>query len=183
MVAKRALDFGTPNAKRTRREPAMVVYRGVRPEMKYLVTPIDYDAVSAATLTLNSITQGTDISGRVAAKVKIWRIDYILENTASSNSVRVDLLIQNVTGGTVTHTFAGDIDMKSYTWLKTQFYHSGTSNGPKGINVSHKLPMGVVSKYSGAAGTTINSNQIVARITTSGTETIRGYFRIWYTDA
>jgi len=183
MVAKRALDFGSPKAKRFRREPTMVVYRGLRPEMKYLVTPVTYSAATAQTVTLNSLTQGTDVSGRVGAKVKIWRIDYILQCTSSSNSVRVDLLINNVTGGSVSHTYAGDIDMKSFTWLKTQFYHSGTSNGPKGINVSHKLPMGVISKYSGASGTTINSNQIVARITTAGNETIDGYFRIWYTDA
>ena len=183
MVAKRALNFGTPNAKRQRMEPTMVVYRGVKPEMKYYDVVLTYSAAQAITITLNDVAQGTGVQNRVGGKIKIWRIEYSLQETSSSNTVLVDLLINNTAGGTIPHTYPFMPDRRSVVALKRTFHQSGTNNGPKGMLVSHKLPMGVVSKFSGAAGTTINNNQIVARILTPAAEDITGNFRIWYTDA
>ena len=151
--------------------------------MKYFDTNSSYSADTAYTLTLNSVSQGTARYNRIGAKIKIWRIDYLLEQNSSSNSVRIDLLINNPAGGTLTYTYPFMADRNTVTLLKRTIHHSGTSNGPKGMYVSHKLPYGIVCKFTGAAGTTINSNQIVARMLTSAPETIVGNFRIWYTDA
>ena len=181
MVARRRLDFSTPVAKRARHEPAMVLYRGVRPEMKFLVTNIAHTATTGSTLTLNQVTQGTTISGRVGAKIKIWRIDYILANS-TGNSFRVDLVINNITGSTITHAYTDPVNRNSLTLLTTKFHHAGSIPNARGANVSHKLPVGVISKFTSAAGTTVNHNQILARVTTQATETITGHFRIWYTD-
>ena len=183
MVAKRALNFGTPNAKRQRNETTMVVYRGVKPEMKYYDVVLSYTASTALTLTLNDVGQGTGVQNRVGGKIKIWRIEYSLTESTSSATVLVDLLINNTTGGTVGHTYPFMPDRRTVSSLKRTFHQSGTQNGPKGMLVSHKLPLGVVSKYAGASGTSINSNQIVARILTPAAEDISGNFRIWFTDA
>ena len=183
MVAKRALNFGTPRAKRARYEAPMVIYRGVKPEMKYFDVNPTYELETELTLTLNGVSQGTATNNRIGAKIKIWRVEYTLSQPSSSNSVRIDLLINNNVGATLTHTYSFLEDRKVVSLLKRTYHHSGTANGPKGMYASCKLPMGVVSKFGGAAGTTINSNQIAARILTPATETIVGTFRIWYTDA
>ena len=183
MVAKRALNFGTPTAKKQRVEPTMVIYRGVKPEMKYFDVIPDYAAKTDVTVTLNDVTQGTGVQNRVGGKIKIWRIEYSLTESSSFATVCVDLLINNTAGGTIPHTYPFMADRRTVTQLKRTFHQSGTSNGPKGMFVSHKLPLGIVSKFAGAAGTTINHNQIVARILTPASETITGNFRIWFTDA
>lgn len=182
MVAKRALNFGTPNSKRQKREQTMVIYRGMKSEMKHLVTNITYAGATVLTLGINTVAQGTSSAERVGSKIKIWRIDYIIENQSSSNSVRVTLQIPNIVGAASALQYSGAVARDDVTLLKDTYYHSGTSQSPRGIMQTHKLPLGVVSKYAGAAGTTINSNQIQARITTSGAETLVGHFRIWFTD-
>ena len=177
------LNFGTPNRKRPRRfQQPVMLYRSIKPEMKNLVTTLAYGPAINLTLGLNVVSQGAATFERIGSKIKIWRIDYMIENVNNSNAVRVTLQIPNIVGAASTQNFASSVDRESFTLLKDTIYHSGTAQSPRGILQSHQLPVGVVSKYAGVAGTTINHNQIQARITTSGTETLSGYFRIWYTD-
>lgn len=181
MAAKRSLDFGTPRRKRTRIQPTLVLYRGVKPEMKYLTTTITYSAAVAGTYDINGVPQGGAEDNRIGAKIKIWSIEYVLAQ-ASGDPIRVDLLLNNVSGGTISHAYDGAIERNKVTVLDTRFLHSGADENSRGVLIRKKLPFGVVSKYTAALGSSVNHNQMVARITTPSSTTVSGYFRIWYTD-
>ena len=181
MVAKRALNFGTPSRKRTKAQP-YVLYRGLNPEMKYHDQIIPYSAKTTVTLNLCDVAQGTDVDERIGAKIKVWRIEYFLAQV-SGDPIRVDLLISNIAGHVFAHGYDGSIDRQRCSHLKTSVLHSGSSLNSRGALVHHKLPYGVVVKYSGILGSTVNANQLIAQVTTPTATTITGYFRIWYTDS
>jgi len=90
--------------------------------------------------------------------------------------------LNNTTPQLVTHTYDQPVDRNSQSVLKTSFLHGGINPNSRGAHVQHKLPLGIITKFRAAAGSTLNSNEIVARITSPATTTITGYFRIWYTD-
>jgi len=183
MVAKRRLNFGgSGSAKRARQDAPMVIYRGPKPEMKYFtVFPLYVSAVSVSTI-INRIDQGTAVFNRIGSKVKIWHIEYVLVGDTSGASFRCDLLLNNTTPQLVTHTYDEPVDRNSQSVLRTTFFHGGTNNNARGAHIQHKLPLGIITKFRAASGSTLNSNEIVARITSPATTTITGYFRIWYTD-
>jgi len=181
MVAKRALNFGTPlYTKRQRRAPSVVVFSGVKPEMKNFIRDVSHSAVTSSSYFLNNIAQGTSVDGRIGAKIKIYRIEYVLAQI-SGDPIRVDLLINNTAGGTPSHAYDEDISRNLHTVLDTRFLHSGASLNSRGAMVSKKLPYPIVAKYTGATAT-CNYNQIVAHLTTPVATTVTGYFRIYYTD-
>lgn len=183
MVAKRRLDFGgTTRNTRPRRDTPMVLYRGIKPEMKNLVTPITYTLLSGASYPINNVGQGSSVADRIGSKIKIWSIDYILTQDQGL-SFRVDLVINNNAGVNPTHAYSNAIARNDFSVLHTKFFHAGATPNARGANLRHKLPLGVVSKYSTGISTSINTNQIVARITSPANTTLDGYFRIWYTDA
>lgn len=181
MTAKRSLNFGTPSGKRQKSQPTMVVYRGLKPEMKFFTTTLTHSTSTSTSVSIAAPSQGTAVNQRVGAKIKVWRIEYVVAQ-ASGNPVRVDLLINNLAGATISSTYDSEVDRNNVALIKTRFHTSGSNNSSLGSYVSHKLPYGVICKYGGSAGTTINTNQIVAHVTTPSSTTVTGYFRIWFTD-
>lgn len=182
MVAKRALNFGTPRSKRARKSvSSMLLYRPLTPEVKFNDLPIVYNSASAATFFINSINQGTAVFNRVGAKVKVYKVEYVIAQ-ASGDPVRVDLLLNNVAGSSPAHTFDTSINRRLFSILSTKYLHSGASLNSRGALVTYNLPYPVIAKFGDALGSTINAGQIAARITTPSATTVTGYFRVFYTD-
>ena len=182
MVAKRALNFGTPSSKRRRVNQPLVLYRSPKAEVKNFVYAISYSTVTSASYFINSINQGTAINERVGARIRIHKIDYVLAQSGGE-PVRVDLLVNNVAGYTAAHAFTNSVDHNRYSLLSTRFLHSETSSNSKGCFVKQNLPYPITSKYTTGTGSTINQGQIVARLATPTNATITGYFRVYYTDS
>jgi len=184
MVAKRRLNFGdSGRAKRPCQDAPLVLYRGVKPEMKYFTTTVVYAAAVSVSLIINRIDQGTAVFDRIGSKVKIWHVEYVLVGDAAGALFRCDVLLNNTTPQLVTHTYDQPVDRNSQSVLKTTFHHVGQNMNARGALVRHKLPLGLITKFRSSAGSTLNSNELVARITSPAVTTITGYFRIWYTDA
>lgn len=180
--AKRALQFGsgTP-AKRQRmttRSMSRRVY-GIKPEMKDFSVTVSHSAATASDHLLSAINNGSAEYERIGAKVKFWNIECCF---VSPESFRLDLYIPNDPTTTSTHTYSTAMDSESYTKLGTYYFNNNVSGKYEGQYFFHKLPLGVVSKWSGTAGTTVVKNAIQARITTHSSTTVTGYFRLWYTD-
>ena len=181
MVAKRALNFGTPSRKRARIQPTMVLYRSPRPEMKFFETTFAYAGIATLNLDLNEMAQGSNVNERVGNKIKVWSIEFILAQ-AAGDPIRVDLLMPNLVTDNPSHTFSQAVDRKKFNVLLTKFLHSGANENSRGCIVRHKLPYGVVTKFFDSGANSCNSNLIMAHITTPSATTVTGYFRIWYTD-
>ena len=180
MVAKRMLDFGTPRRVRRRQAP-VVLYRSIRPEIKYKQFNLTYSTVASTTQFLSSIGQGSGVDERIGAKVKIYKVEYILAQT-SGDPIRVDISINNVADATPAHTFSQAANRTTQTMLSTKFLHSGANLNSRGGMVVVKMPYPVMSKYTGSGSDTVSSGQVIAHITTPTTTTITGYFRVYYTD-
>lgn len=185
MVAKRRLQFGTtPVAKRARQDAPMVIYRGLKPEMKNVITTFAFSAgMIAQNVSINQVSQGTAVNNRIGAKIKIWNIEYMFADDTGA-SYRLDLVVNNSASATEpTNAYDGPLDRNKSSLLKTQLFHAGSTPNSRGSYGNHRLKLGIVSKFDAASGTTINSNQIVARLTApAAIPGLRGYFRIWYTD-
>lgn len=171
------------SSKKARREPTMVVYRGIKPEMKHGSIAISHTGVTNANLTINPIAAGTNVAGRIGSKIKVWNIEGVFNtSTAYTNGLRVDILIPQVAGTAPTHAFNGAVDRDAFTVLKTIFLNSSSYPSTRGYLLNHKLPLGVVCKYDGPLATDIVSNELVVRTSTQANTNVDGYFRIWYTD-
>jgi len=175
------LDFGTPRRQRRRQAP-LLLYRSVRPEIKYKQFNVTaYNNISAATFFISAIGQGSDVQDRIGARVKIYKVEYILAQT-SGESIRVDLSINNVAGSTPSHTFTQAANRTTQTMLSTKFLHSGANLNSRGAMVLYKLPYPLLSKYTSSSAASGSSGQLVAHVTTPTTTTVTGYFRVYYTD-
>jgi len=181
MVAKRALNFGTPNSKRQKTAP-MVVYRGVKPEMKYFDTIIVHTAALSSSRRINNISTGTNFNERVGNRIKMHHIEGVIVGSGSQ-PVRLELLMANDASITSGPNFADAVDRNAQSHLKTVFLHNGTQPNLNGYWLQHKLPYGVVSRYGDSSASSCNSNAIILSLSCPVASTITGYVRIWYTDA
>ncbi len=182
--AKRALNMGTsPYAKRARytRTTTRSVGRvyGSKPEMKDYNLAISHAATTASDYQVNEIANGANEAQRVGTKIKQWNIECLL---VSSLPVRIDLYMPHDPTTTVAHSYSQQLDTESLTKLGTYFFSPKTSGTDEGFHFFHRLPLGVVTKFTGTAGNTAVKNLIQARVTTTANTTVGGYIRIWYTD-
>ena len=181
MVAKRALDFGTPRPTAKRRKATNTVYRGKKLEMKDNTQIVSHIGATASNVLITSVANGAAENERIGAKIKSWAIEgYIVTN----QPVRLDLVIPSDVGGTPTppNAFHSVIDTEDFTRLGTWYYNNNTPGTYEGMHFVHKLPYGVVTKFNGVLGTDGVKNPIYARITNQTSATVLGQFRLFYTD-
>ena len=165
---------------RKRSKPApLPLYRTTKPEMKFGNVDIAHTTTTASDLIINPVAQGVDNNERVGNKIKIWRIEWFIR---SSEPVRVDLVMPNDASVTATHTIDQPVDRDKFIQLKSQSYNPGVAANQLYFD-SLSLPYGIISKYEGALGSSINKNKISVRMFTPSSTSVGGYFRIWYTDA
>ena len=180
--AKRALNFGNTPNKRQKAE-TMIIYRGLKSEMKFRVTPIVHASTTLSATTFNLITQGALAQQRIGNKVKIWRLQ-VIGATSNSTPCRLDITIPKdaqQTAPPVT-TYQTFLHPPTDTTLRTVYLQNGANPNNNGFYVQHKLPMGVVSQFDGAGASDITTNKIRAVFTQPIAGTIEGELRIWYTD-
>jgi len=179
--AKRALNFGTPNAKRQKTNSTMVVYRGLKPEMKYIDTPIVHTTSIGTSWRINNIASGAASDQRVGTKIKMHHIEGVIVGSASQ-PVRIE--IYNAFDASVTGVvpFGAAIDRKTASHLRTIFMHNGCNPNLNGYWLQHKLP-GTVARYADTSSSSCNSNAITVSLSLPVAATVTGYLRLWYTDA
>jgi len=184
--AKRALNFGTnSSSKRRKTNNTMVLYRGIKPEMKHKHFPIAYSgAATSYNLCINAVPTGNGFAERIGAKLKVWNIEYLFhESNGLDPTLRLDVYLGDTNTDFSTHTLDDPLPRQTYTSLKTMMLYSGSNPNSQGATGNIKLPLGVVTRFTDGAATSINSNSIHIRFTSSVATTVGGYFRIWYTDA
>lgn len=157
----------------------MVLYRGIKPEMKHFQTLLTHSSTTNSVRRINLVPNGSGLFERQAAKIKIHHIEMVL---ASTESIRMTILLPNNEGATPSLTYAQSVTRENDNVIKDVFLHSGSSPDARGALVQHKLPLGMVSKFNGTAGTDINSNVLWVVLNQPSNGTITGYFRIWFTD-
>lgn len=180
MRFKRPGDVLERSSKKARTEPTMVVYRGIKPEMKHAALTISHNTVIASTRDITAIGVGTNVAQRVGAKIKVFNIEYLL---TSASSFRATLLMPNDANASPALSFDTPVERTKDAVLKDTFAHSGSNPDCRGMLGRHKLPLGTVCRYGGPLGTDINDNAIYLTITQPAVGTVTGYVRIWYTDA
>lgn len=188
MVARRRLDFSTPASasKRQKTAPPLILYRGLKSEMKYFDTNIPYTNLTATSVCINLVGAGAAIgsnSGRIGNKIKIHRITGIVTETSSSNTVRVMLLLPKVAATPPAVNFGQPVDPAEMLTLYDKFHNNGTNFGATGSHINVKLPLGIVAHYDGQLSTSINRNAIYMAVATVAQESCVVNARIWYTDA
>lgn len=182
MTAKRALNFAMTPSKRQKTGTNAPLYRVIKPEMKYFDTPID-DHITQLTSArrINNIATGTGHNQRIGSKIKIWHIEGVVVSS-NSQPVRIEIFLPNDATVVGNVPYAADLDRKSNAHLKTQFLHNGSHQNLQGYWLQHKLPYGVVSRYSDTSSSSLCAGSIVVSLAVPVATTITGYFRVWYTD-
>lgn len=183
--AKRALNFGpnTPN-KRSKNQNTMVLYRGIKPEMKHASVSISHSTALASDLCVNAIPNGTSFENRIGAKIKIWNVEYfVAEYAGTPVTLKLDMYLGDTSTDFSTHLLANAFPREKYTLLKTIVATPHGTPNQDGVYGNHRLPLGVVTRYNSTTAASIVDNAINVRIQTSTATTVAGYFRIWYTDA
>jgi len=165
----------------------MVVYRGLKPEMKNKTIAISYPGGTPATaynLHITAVTNGADYNERIGSKIKVWNVEYLMhESNSTDPTMRVDFYLGNSATDFSTHVLDTALDRQKYPSLKTMMLNSGSLPNNQGAFGNLKLPLGVITRYDGTSATSVVSNSIHMRINTSLSTTVSGYIRIWYTDA
>lgn len=182
MLYKRKGEMQTRSSKRQKTEPTMVVYRGLKPEMKHGGFTIAHVGVATSNRLINEIAAGPGINERIGTKIKIHHIEFLVANT-SGLGTRVTFLLPRDASAAPSLSYTTSVDRDRDSVLLDKFYHGNTTPSSSGFLGNHKLPMGIVSKYASGTGTSINSNSIYMLINTAASSTVLGYVRIWYTDA
>jgi len=180
MVAKRALNFGTPNSKRQKTAP-MVLYRGLKPEMKFFDTPIVHTTSVGTSWRINNIATGAVHDQRVASKIKMHHIEGVIVGS-SSQPIRIEIYNAFDASNTGIVGYANALDRRTASHLRTVFLHNGTQPNLNGYWLQHKLP-GIVARYADTSSSSCVSNAITVSISLPVAATVTGYLRIWYTDA
>lgn len=184
MVARRALNFtGNTPSKRMRPNPA-VVYRtlGVKPEMKHATTTIAH-TTTASDQVINEIANGAGNNQRIGSKIKIHGIEVCLTATTATVPYSLDIVLPNDASTAPTTAYGEAINRQDNALLRTVFLTPNGVPNTRGYKFYHKLPYGIVARYSSTAGASINDNAILCHLTSQSNITIVGYYRIWYTDA
>jgi len=188
MSAKRALNFNTPAAKRRRQSYAqdtrhpMVLYRAIKPEMKFKTLNVTHAATTGSNLAIPQIAQGTGQGERIGNRVKLYYIEMVLRDTSAGNAFRMDLLGINDSTSAPAHTFSGFPDRNLFSELKSEFHHVGTGKSSLGSFTKYRFPLGHICKFTDGTSSTCNSGELVMRLTCLAGLTIVGEVRIWYTD-
>lgn len=170
-----------PN-KRQKMTRQQVIYRMSKPEMKHLAFPITHVSTLNSNTNCFEVAQGSTNLARVGNKIKIWNVQAVL---AFDQAIRVDLLLPVDQGATAPgYNYNLPEDRDEFTLLGTYILNPQNGGNTQMGRISHRLPMGLVTRYTGSTGASCNKNGIIARITSPvNTATVNGYFQIWYTDA
>lgn len=179
MLYKRKGEMQTRSSKRQKPEPTMVVYRGVKPEMKHCSYIISHSAVATSNRLL-SVAAGTGIQERVGNKVKVHHVEVLF---GASGGLRVSLLLPNDASAGPSLSFTTSVDRDRDAVLYDKFFHNNTTPSSNGAIIRHKLPMGIVQRYASTTAASVNSGSIYLCLNTPAPATVTGYVRIWYTDA
>lgn len=183
MVARRRLDFTSPSKKRRTTNQPLVLYRGLRPEMKFFDTAIPYNSKTTLSTCVNLLSVGGSNGDRIGTRIKMYRIQARIYQTVNTTPVRIDIIIPNVPDVGPTISYASLTNHLVDRSIFTKYLHSGTTNAPLGYFLNHKLELPLTAKYGGNTGTDINHNAIYFVMSTPATETITCNVRVWYTDA
>ena len=178
LMRKRALARANGSNKRAR-TGNVVILRGPKPEMKSFIYNLSHSAVTGSDHSINQIASGSANAQRVGSKVKIHNIEYLL---TSGSSFRVDILVPNDAGTRTTASFVNAVNRDAFSVIKTFVVNSTTTLTTGGRYGNIKLPLGMISKYTGTGGSTINKGEIYVRVTSQAAVNVDGYFRVWYTD-
>lgn len=158
----------------------MILYRGIKPEMKYKETDIVHASATYSFTTFNLLDVGAGVSNRIGNKVKIWRAE-VVGATSNSTPCRLDIVLLSDATTLTAYTYTTFVDPAEGTNFRTTYLHNGAHINNNGFHINHKFPMGIVSKYSGTATLPID-NRLMAIITQPIAGTVNGTLRIWYTD-
>jgi len=180
-AAKRALDMGSmPAPKRLRRSTRPVaLYRLTKPEMKTGALAIAHSATTGSNLDLTNIAQGTGNSERLAGKVKFWNFDIVGQ---ANYPIRIDFVIPRITNSLPSYSATSQIDYSEGQVLATYMFNPANHASYDLFHYNLKLPYGIVSTWDGAAGSTIQTHQIICRITSFYNATVNGAVRLSFTD-
>ena len=184
--ARRRLDFTPMSTSRKRARIAqrpLVLYRGLKPEMKTRVTDLAHTATTYTTQTINPIPQGVDVNERIGGKYKIHRIGGMIRSQGDL-SVRLTLYVPKDPSNLLVAGLDTGVDVDDMWVIKDWWLHAGTSPCNRGSFWSHKFPMGVICEMNGtgSGGTDFRKNRILLRIQTPTNDTVSGFSRVWYTD-
>lgn len=166
------------------RNATMVVYRGLKPEMKHAAVAVSHTGVTSSDLCLNALSNGNQYFERIGAKIKVWNIEYFFfESSGNTVTLKMDMYLGDTSTDFSTNALNSAFPRQEYTLLKTIVATNNGVPNHDGVYGNHKLPMGVVSRYNASTGASLVDNAINVRIQTSTATNVSGYFRIWYTDA
>jgi hypothetical protein len=156
-----------------------VIYRGLKPEMKTAVTAITHAATTDTYTFINSLAEGAGQNDRIGARVKIH---YIEVQARCALPFRAELLLgNNLT--TPSHTADQAVDRDIFNVLDRVYMNPNSNSGnAEFMKMDHKLPYGLIAKYSAATGADIQKGKLWLVLSSIAASTINGYVRIWYTD-
>lgn len=189
MVAKRALDFGSPrSAKRTKTSTMPRRMLLSKPETKNRELNIGNGfAVSAtATFPVSEIASGAGPSDRVGAKIRTLACDVHLQvkDTTDGDFFRAILYVPKSITDRIAVSVNGAVDRDLYwvLWDKVIDLPQKRTERAHYTN-TYRFPMSMITEYYGALSTEITKNGLyLYTIADSTTGRVDGHHRLWYQD-